>query len=90
MGCSEGDQEAQKDAYGNYREVEDIKFANRLGMESHTPVNRDSYRQKQMHTQLVRDESTNDMVPKRDARGRIVGIENDHGSASSSGACRST
>lgn len=71
----------KKDAYGNYREVEDIKFANRLGMESHTPVNRDSYRQKQMHSymQLVRDESTNDMVPKRDARGRIVGIENDHG-----------
>jgi molybdopterin-containing oxidoreductase family iron-sulfur binding subunit len=71
----------KKDAYGNKREVEDIKFANRLGMEAHTPVNRDSYRQSQSHhyTETVRDEKTNDIVPKRDARGRIVGKLNNFG-----------
>jgi MoCo/4Fe-4S cofactor protein with predicted Tat translocation signal len=71
----------KKDAYGNYRQIEDIKFANRLGMESHTPVNRDSYRQSQSHyyTETVRDEKTNDIVPERDARGRIVGKLNDYG-----------
>ncbi|MFU8828924.1 MAG: 4Fe-4S dicluster domain-containing protein [Phycisphaerales bacterium] len=71
----------KKDPYGNKREVEDIKFANRLGMEAHTPVNIDSYRKHQRHyyTQMELDEKTNQLRPKRDSRGRVLSIENKHG-----------
>ncbi|MFG0293206.1 MAG: TAT-variant-translocated molybdopterin oxidoreductase [Phycisphaerales bacterium JB050] len=69
----------KKDAYGNKREVEDIKFANRLGMESHTPVNRDSYRSRQQQRKTYVQLEDDKMTPKRDARGRILGAVNGYG-----------
>ncbi len=71
----------KKDAYGNYREIEDIKFANRVhpAMESHTPVNRDSYRTRQQQRRSYVELEEDGLTPKRDARGRIIGKLNTFG-----------
>ncbi|HBS28551.1 MAG TPA: hypothetical protein DEB06_03650, partial [Phycisphaerales bacterium] len=72
-----GDASIQKDSYGRDRE---LNFAGRLGMESHTPANKDIYLKKQRQAPGLRFTEVDEAgAPKRDERGRLIGILNQYG-----------
>ncbi len=72
-----GDESIQRDHYGHDRGV---NFAERLGMASHTPANRDIYLDWQKQAPGLRfTEVDAEGRPLRDAKGNIVGRKNVNG-----------
>jgi len=71
------DEAIQRDPYDRTR---DLNFAGLLGMESHTPANRDIYKTWQKQAQGLRFTELDEAgEPLRDERGNIVPIRNKHG-----------
>ena len=72
-----GDKKLQKDSYDRSRNV---NFAGLMGMEGHTPANRDIYSKAQKKDQALRFTELDDKGdPLRDAKGNVVPIKNIHG-----------